>query len=113
MVSIIIVEERFDSFKFSIVKNSDEEACFIKDVFYTIKSISITDLSDSYKLEEATTSLASRIEHAWNMNLKHVKITKHSKSWWNEECSRVLNNYRLTRSLENWKIFKNKVKTMK
>ena len=80
-VSIAIVEENFDSFKFSIVKNSNKEACFIKDVSYAIKSIGVTDLSDSYKLEEATTSLALRIEHKWNVNLKHVKIMKHSKSW--------------------------------
>ena len=112
-MSIAIVEENFDSFKFSIVKKSNKEACFIKDISYAIKSIGVTDLSDSYKLEEATTSLTSRIEHVWNMNSKHVKIMKHSKSWWNEECSHMLNNYRSTRSLENWKIFKNKVKTMK
>ena len=113
MVSIAIIEENFDFFKFFIAKNSNEEACFIKDVSYAIKSISVADLSDSYKLEEATTSLASRIEHVWNTNSKHVKITKYSKSWWNKECSHTLNNYRLTRSLENWKIFKNKVKTIK
>ena len=38
---------------------------------------------------------------------------RYFKSWWNKECSLVLSNYRMTRSLENWKIFKSKVKTTK
>ena len=38
---------------------------------------------------------------------------KRSKSWWNEECSCTLNEYRATRSLEKWKSFKNKVKSIK
>ena len=38
---------------------------------------------------------------------------RHSKSWWNKKYSLALNNYRTTRSLENWKIFKIKVKSIK
>ena len=38
---------------------------------------------------------------------------RQSKSWWNKECSIALSNYRITQSLENWKIFKDKVKTTK
>jgi len=38
---------------------------------------------------------------------------KHSKSWWNEEYNCTLNNYRTTRSLDNWKLFKNTVKSTK
>ena len=38
---------------------------------------------------------------------------KHSKSWWNKKCNCTLNNYRTTRSLEDWKTFKSKVKFSK
>ena len=38
---------------------------------------------------------------------------KHSKRWWNEECRCALNNYRMTRNLENWKILKSTVKSTK
>ena len=38
---------------------------------------------------------------------------KHSKQWWTEECSRSLDNYRTTRSLENWKKFKKVIKNTK
>jgi len=112
-VLIPIAEENIVSSKFSIVKNSEEEANFIKDVSYAIKNIDTSDLSDPYLLEGVTNTLASKIENAWRANSKRVKITRHSKSWWNKECSLALSNYRTTRSLENWKIFKNKVKTTK
>jgi len=45
--------------------------------------------------------------------LKIVNITKHSKSWWNNNCSRNLERYKSTRSLEDWKFFQKTVKTMK
>jgi len=95
------------------VKNSKEEENFIKDISYVIKNINISDLSYSNKLEDITNSLVLSLENAWRMNSKQVNIMKHSKSWWNEECSLALNNYRLTRSLDNWKLFKSKVKLSK
>ena len=101
-VLIAITEEDIISFKYSIAKNSEEEISFIKDISCTIKSINISNLSDSNKLEKATISLASRIDHIWKSNSKWVKITKCSKSWWNKECNHALSNYRMTtRSLEN------------
>ena len=112
-VSIPIAEENIVTSKFSIVKNSKEKENFIKDVSYIIKNINISDLSDSNKLEDATNSLTSSLENLWRMNSKQVNIMRHSKSWWNEECSLVLSNYRSTRSLDNWKLFKSKVKLSK
>jgi len=67
---IDIFEENIVSSKHSIVKNSKEESSFIKDVSHAIKSINISDLSDSNKLEEATISLISSINHVWKANLK-------------------------------------------
>ena len=69
-VLIAINKENIDSFRFSIAKNSEEEASFIKEVSYAIKSIDITDLSDSNKLEEVTNSLVSKIEYIWKINSK-------------------------------------------
>jgi len=53
------------------------------------------------------------INQAWNKNAKRLRITKHSKQWWTEECSKSLNNYRMSRSLENWKKFKKVVRNTK
>ena len=44
---------------------------------------------------------------------KKSRITKHSKQWWTEECSYSLNNYRISRSLDNWEKFKKVVKNTK
>ena len=112
-VLISITEENIILSKFSIAKNSKEEASFIKDISYAIKNIDTTDLSDIYLLEDIINTLASKIKNIWRANSKQVNITRHSKSWWSEECSLVLSNYRTARSLENWKIFKSKVKTTK
>jgi len=112
-VLIDIIEENIISFKHFIAKNSEEESSFIKDISCAIKSINVSNFFDSNKLEEATISLTSSIYHVWKANSKRVKITKWSKSWWNEECSHTLNEYRATRSLEKWKSFKNKVKFTK
>ncbi len=62
-MSIFIVKENIVSSKFSIAKNSEEEANFIKDVSYAIKSINIADLSDTNKLEEVTNTFASKIDY--------------------------------------------------
>ena len=61
-VVIDIAKENIILFKYSIVKNSEEESRFIKDVLHAIKSINISDLSDSNKLEKATISLTLRID---------------------------------------------------
>jgi len=38
---------------------------------------------------------------------------KHSKLWWNEECQRELEKYRLLKRLEDWKNFRSTVKETK
>ena len=63
IVSIPIAEENIILSKFSIAKNSEEEASFIKDVSYAIKNINTTDLSDIYLLEDVTNTLASKIKN--------------------------------------------------
>ena len=94
-------------------KNSEEKENFIKEISYIIKNIDVSDLLDSNKLENTTNSLTLSLKNTWRMNSKWVNITRYSKSWWNEEYSLALSNYRLTRSLDNWKLFKSKVKLSK
>ena len=71
-----------------------KEKAFIKDL---INNISF--LTNVESLENAVDSFATAIEKAWEKNSKIVNISKHSKSWWDMNCSRDLENYRLTRSL--------------
>jgi len=112
-VSISIVENDVNSSKLSIMKNSEEEAAFIKNVLSIIKNLDIFDLSDTDKLEDMVNTLTTNTECAWSKNSKLVNITRHSKSWWTKECNQSPWSYRILRSLEDWKIFKKMVKNTK
>jgi len=73
----------------------------------------MSNIDDTKKLEHTVNQLGMLIRQAWTKNAKKSKISKHSKQWWMEEYSRSLNNYRTSRSLENWKKFKKVVKDVK
>ena len=95
------------------MKNSKKEASFIKDVSSIIKNLNISNMSDINKLENIVNILVSNTEHVWRKNSKLVNVTRHFKSWWNKDCNQSLRNYRISRTLEDWKIFKKTVKFSK
>jgi len=84
-----------------IIKDSEEEGVFVKEVIEVFKEINMSNLSDIEWLEDVVCSLASSIKKIWVKNSKTVNITKHSKSWWSTHCSRDLEKYKLTRSIED------------
>ena len=104
-IVIPIVEEHINSRKCSIIKDSKEESTFIKDLTTSIRNINIFNMSDITSLNRAVNKFANTVENAWEKNLKIINITKYSKSWWDESCSRNLESYRLLKSLENWRRF--------
>ena len=61
LVMIAIEDENINEFKYSIAKNSEEEANFIKEVSIAIKAIDILNLLNISKLEEVVNLLASSI----------------------------------------------------
>ena len=73
----------------------------------------MTNIEDIIILEQVVKQLSTIINQAWTKNAKKSKISKHSKQWWTEDCSYSLDNYRLSRSLKNWKKFKKIVKDTK
>ena len=73
--------------KLSISKNSEEEIMFVNKVMTIIKNLNTSNLTDCDKLEDIVNLLVSNIEWAWGKNAKWVNITKHSKKWWNKDCS--------------------------
>jgi len=73
----------------------------------------MSNITDKKCLENTVNNLDSLVNQAWNKNVKQTIITKHSKQWWTEECSRSLDLYRMLRSLDNWKKFKKVIKNTK
>ena len=112
-VEIPIIEEVIQSSKFMILPKSDQEKAFIDEVISNFKTLSTNNIDDSNKLDNVVHWLGLIINQAWKNNAKKSRLSKHSKQWWLDECSQALQNYRTSRSLENWKNFKRVVKNVK
>jgi len=89
-VTILIFEEHIQTKKHIIVKNSNE-------LIKAIKGLDIDYILDVKTLKLIVQSFASSIEKIWVKNSKIINITRYSKSWWNSNYSRDLENYRLLR----------------
>ena len=112
-IEISIIEEVIQSLKFTILPKSDQEKAFINEVISNFKTLSTNNIDDSDKLDNVVHWLGLIINQAWKNNAKKSRLSKHSKQWWSDKCGRALQNYRTSRSLENWKNFKRVVKNVK
>jgi len=72
-----------------------------------------TIIQNAETLEKVVQSILFNIEESWRKNSKPIKITRHSKAWWNKDCRLSLEKYCLSWSLENWHNFKSMVKKTK
>ena len=100
-IEIPIIKEVVQSSKFTILPKSDQEKVFIDEVISNFKSLNTSNIDDVVKLDFVVNQLGYIINQAWKNNTKKSRISKHSKQWWSDKCSRALNNYRNSRSLEN------------
>jgi len=75
-----------------IVKDSDEEKNFIAELIVAIRGIDTNNISDIDLLKNIVQSLTYNMERKWAKNSKIINITKHSKSWWDTNCNRDLEN---------------------
>ena len=112
-ITIPIADEIISISKLSIPPNSEQETVFVKEIIVIFKNLETSNITNKDNLENNVNHLEMLIKQAWTKNAKHSRIMKHSKQWWTEECSRSLDNYRMTRSLENWKKFKKVIKNTK
>ena len=112
-ITISIVNEIINTLKPLIQQNSEQETAFVEEVILIFKNLNTSSLTDRNNLENTVNYLESLINQAWNKNAKRLRIMKHSKQWWTEECSKSLNIYRMSRSLKNWKKFKKVVRNTK
>jgi len=80
-IIISTTEEHVISSKHIIIKDSEEELTFIKDLTNSIRNIDTSNISDIASLNRAVNKFASTVEVTWEKNLKVINITRHSKSW--------------------------------
>jgi len=78
-VTIPITEEFIQTSKLSLLKKSNEEEVFVKEVISIINSLDTLNLLNQESLEQVVCLLVSRINQAWNANTRKVNIMKHSK----------------------------------
>jgi len=113
VIDITISKEIIQTSKFTLAPKSEQETTFIQEIISNLKSLDTSNIDNTNKLEQAVHQVGTIINQAWAKNAKKVKISKLSKQWWSDECKQSLKNYRVSRSLKNWKKFKTTVKNVK
>ena len=112
-VNILIIDKYIQTKQWSLIKNSEEENHFIKELIDTIKNMDMFSIQSNKALENIVQKLATNIDNTWHKYFKNINITKHSKAWWDKDCHKDLNMYHQSRCLEDWKKFKRTVKNTK
>ena len=112
-VTIPIVDETINTLRLLIQQNSEQETAFIKEVISVFKNLNTLNISNKECLKNMVNNLNSLINQVWNKNAKQMRIIRHFKQWWNNECKQAINEYRASRSLKSWKKFKKVIKDTK
>jgi len=112
-ITISIANEFITTSKLSIQQNSEQENTFIKEVISVFQNLNTLNISNKECLKNMVNSLNLLINQVWNKNVKQLRITRHSKQWWNNKCNQAINEYRASRSLESWEKFRRVVKDTK
>ena len=113
IINIPIIDKFINTSKLLIAPNSEQETAFVKDLITIFKNVEMSNITNKNNLEDIVNCIGTSINQAWTKNAKRSRISRHSKQWWTEEYSKSLNNYRTTRSCENWKKFKKIIKNTK
>ena len=100
-ITVSIVDKVVNTLKLSIQQNSKQEIAFVKEVISVFKNLDMSNITNKECLENTVNNLDSLVNWVWNKNAKQTRIMKHSKQWWTDKCSRSLNDYRMSRSLDN------------
>jgi len=108
-VEVGIHGTNIDINRWSIKKDSEEEKNFISSIITDVKNLDMLNIRTKDGLENSVQQLKTTFDHAWINNLKLKRITKHSKEWWNMECSDSLNRYQTSGNIQHWKEFKTNV----
>ena len=104
IITIFITEEHIDTCKRTIVKNSEEDHMFIKQVITSFTKLDTSSISNIPDGEEVVSDFVDIVQYTWIKYSKLVNITRHSKLWWNNNCNHDLTSYRSSKSIKSWKM---------
>ena len=97
----------------SIRRDSEEEKDYITSITNGVYNLNTSSITTKEELEDYVQQLAIIFENAWRSHSKLKWVTKHSKEWWNQDCTDCLNRYRVSGDIQYWKEFKANVRTAK
>ena len=86
VINITISKEIIQTSKFTLTPKSEQETAFIQEIILNLKSLDTSNINNINKLKQAVHQVGTIINQAWAKNTKKVKISKHSKQWWSDEC---------------------------
>ena len=112
-ISIIITKEHIQTRKCIIVKNSKEKEKFITKLIGAIKRLNTENIPSKEVLKQIVQTFANNINRIWYKYSKIVNITQYFKTWWNKNCHKDLEKYRISKWIKDWKLFKSIIKKTK
>ena len=80
-ITIPIAEANIDHQKWTIIKNSEEEELFIKEVITSFAKLDMSNILEILQLENVINDFTNIVNSVWMKHSKVVNITKYSKSW--------------------------------
>jgi len=112
-IEVSIKEENIDFTFQALKKDSDNKKAFVNNIIKGVKSMNTLYLKNQEDILRCVTAFSSMVKDAWSTHSTTKRITKHSKEWWNEQCSMCINKYHESGDIANWKAFKAAVRNAK
>jgi len=69
------------------------EENFITSLINSLFNINSSNIATKEDLESVVQQMTNTFKSSWNNHAKLKHITKHSKEWWNQDCTTGLNRY--------------------
>jgi len=108
-IEVGINKENVDISFEAIKKDSEEEEAFIRDIIKGIRNIDISELKNQTDIQRCANTFVTVFKDAWSTHSTTKRIMKHSKEWWNEQCTVCINKYCETGDVNSWKNFKSAI----
>lgn len=88
--------------KWAIRKDSDEEAAFLGDILLGLDPLLQWEGNSSGEIDDVVEAISAIFSKAWSDHAKESKLCRHSKGWWNQECSEAITAHWESGRPEDW-----------